>query len=384
MNWKLPYYDIETGLDGDMLDDDTRMDYMFDLAETPQDEIWHAEGDVRIHTLLVTLAVLRLKEFKTLTEQEKHILVTAALFHDIGKSKTTKEEFRDGRTCIVAPHHAAVGEKMAREILYKTFKVPFHIREHICSLVRYHGVPLWGEDNDQNKYEMKLLNISTRCNMKLLKMLSEADMIGRHCNDRKEKLETVEMFGYQCEDLGIYGKEKEYKNPDFKYHALNHYLVVDQEYPIYDETEFVVHMLSGIAGSGKDTYIKNNLNKYLEEVSLDGIRREKGISPTDKKRNGQVIQMAKEQCKVLMREKSDFIFNATNITESMRSKWIRLFMEYGGRVLIHYIESPYKDLIRQNHNRDYKVPEDVIEDMIQKLEIPTYKEAHGVIYNINE
>lgn len=117
---------------------------------------------------------------------------------------------------------------------------------------------------------------------------------------------------------------------------------------------------------------------------LDDIRREKGVNPTDKKENGRIIQEAKEIAKEYMRIKSSFVFNATNIIADMRSKWISLFMEYNARVTIIYIEVPYKILISQNHNREYKVPENKLSELISKLEIPSYSEAHFIEYIINE
>lgn len=86
-------------------------------------------------------------------------------------------------------------------------------------------------------------------------------------------------------------------------------------------------------------------------MSLNNIRRENKISPTDKKKNGWVIQTAKEKTKEMMRIKQSFVFNATNITIDMRSKWISLFTDYGGRVKIIYLEVPYKQLISQNYNK---------------------------------
>ncbi len=84
-----------------------------------------------------------------------------------------------------------------------------------------------------------------------------------------------------------------------------------------------------------------------------------------------------------MRARQSFVFNATNITSDMRAKWISLFIEYGGRVKIIYLEVPYKQLLSQNHNREHKVPEKVVESLIAKLEIPTPKEAHEIYYHVN-
>lgn len=83
-----------------------------------------------------------------------------------------------------------------------------------------------------------------------------------------------------------------------------------------------------------------------------------------------------------MRAKTSFVFNATNITGDMRGKWISLFTEYGAWVKIVYLEVPYNVLLSQNHNREHKVPEKTLTNMIGKLEIPVPKEAHEVVYEV--
>ena len=115
-------------------------------------------------------------------------------------------------------------------------------------------------------------------------------------------------------------------------------------------------------------------------VSIDDIRRLHNIKPTDKVGNGRAIQMAKEQAKVHMRVKEDFIWNATNITKQMRSQLIDLFISYGGSVTIIYVEKPYETLLNQNSNREYVVPVNVVEKMINKLEFPEYDEATKILY----
>ena len=58
------------------------------------------------------------------------------------------------------------------------------------------------------------------------------------------------------------------------------------------------------------------------------------------------------------------------------------FTDYHAKVHIIYIEVPFKTLKTQNHNRTHKVPFNVIEKMIGKLEIPTLEEAHEVKYMV--
>ena len=57
-------------------------------------------------------------------------------------------------------------------------------------------------------------------------------------------------------------------------------------------------------------------------------------------------------------------------------------LKHGVKVKIVYIEVPYKALISQNHNRDYKVPENKLNDLVRKLEMPSYKEAHEIEKNV--
>ncbi len=123
-------------------------------------------------------------------------------------------------------------------------------------------------------------------------------------------------------------------------------------------------------------------NGDLPVVSLDEIRRRFKISPTDKNKNGWVVQQAKERAKQYLRSKTPFVWNATNITLQMRAQLIELFTTYRAWVKIEYLEVPYKKLLHQNRNREYAVPENVINRLIDKLEIPTLSEGHEIIFHI--
>lgn len=372
MIWKFPYYDIKTGIDWAGIE--KRFDWFREMESIPQDAEWHAEGNVQIHTKMVCEAMVNLPEFQELNEQDKHIMFTSALFHDVEKRSTTAEEERYGRMCIVAPKHAQKGEYTTRLVLYKDIPTPFHIREEIAKLVRYHGVPLWKDD----KLERTVVEVSMFISNYLLAMLSKADVLGRICPDSNELLEKIEFYKMCADEYHCLHTAKPFATNLARYHYFSKKTFID--YVPYDETKFTVNMLSGIPGSGKDTYIKNNLSG--EVISLDDIRRELKIKPTDSKGNGQVIQEAIERCKVLMRKKTDFTFNATNITKELRAKWLNLFEEYGAKVNIHYIEVPYLTLMKQNSNREYGVPTDKVESLIAKLEMPTVKESHDVIYHV--
>ncbi len=147
----------------------------------------------------------------------------------------------------------------------------------------------------------------------------------------------------------------------------------------FEEPAFEVILMSGLPGSGKDTFIKNNYRDW-PVISLDDMRTKRGISPTDKTGNGQIIQEAKELARAYLRKQKPFIWNATNTTSQMRMQLIDLFNSYKAKVNIIYVEVFYQHLHRQNKNRDAIVPVAVLDRLTHKLEVPAVWEAHEVRY----
>jgi predicted kinase len=339
-----------------------------DMEGVPQDAIHHAEGDVEIHTQMVIKELLNLPAYQLLNEQNKEILFVAALMHDIEKRSTTVIE-NDGR--ITSAGHAKKGEKTARQILYVDIYTPFLIREQIAKLVRYHGLPLWifEKPNPQKA----LLEASMEVDMQLLVLLAKADILGRICHDRNDLLYKVDLFQAFCEEQNVWGKPKIFPSDLAKFH----YFQKGGESPDYEpfDDTFEVILMSGIPGSGKDTFIQKNY-KSLNIISLDQIRRQYDIEPTDKSGNGRVVQMAKENAREFLRKKQSFVWNATNTSRQMRQQLIDLFASYGAKVKIIYLEVPFQKLMAQNRNREYAVPDNVIYRLIEKLEVPTQSETH--------
>jgi predicted kinase len=370
--WKFPTYEIDNPINWEELE--SRFAWLREMRDVPQDLIWHAEGDVFTHTKMVVAALLELPEFKILSEQDKHILFAAALLHDVEKRSTTVTEILDEKERFVSPKHALKGEFTTRELLYKEISTPFHIRERIAKIVRLHGLPLWAIAKDNPR--KAVIEASLAVNTAHLAMFAKADILGRICDDAEECLLKIDLFKELCLENNCWGNPYGFKS---NYGRLL-FLTRDEmspDYEPFEDLKFEVTILSGLPGTGKDTYIKKYLD--LPVLSLDDIRRQHKIDPRDRKGNGQVIQFAKEQAKVWMRKRESFAFNATNITRDMRGKWISLFMEYGARIKIIYLEVPYRQLLSQNHNRDYKVPVAVVNKMIRRLEIPNFREGHEVV-----
>jgi predicted kinase len=344
-----------------------------DMHGVPQSPVHHAEGDVAVHTQIVLAELEKLDEFKLLSKQEQEILWAAALMHDIEKRSTT---FTDETGNIVSPGHAKKGAVTARKILYREFLTPFEIREQIAGLVRYHGLPLWVfEKPDPVR---ALVKASLEVNTCLLAALAKADVLGRVCADAAELLYKIDLFKELAIEHNCWGKPKMFAS------GLSRFQYFRKEgrhpdFETFDDTKTQVIIMAGIAGSGKDFYIQKNY-PVLPVVSLDDMRRKAKIAYGDTKNNGRIIQAAKEQAKDYLRKGTAFVWNATNITRQMREQLIDLFEPYKPYVKIIYLEAGYTKLLSQNKNRPFALPQQTIEKMIDKLEVPKIWEAAEVIY----
>lgn len=343
------------------------------LAGTPQEPAHHAEGDVFTHTRMVAEALAGMEAWHALPEDERGITFAAALLHDVAKPASTRVE-PDGR--ITSPGHARLGERLARAILWEgdglDAPAPLPLREAICALVRFHGLPLWLLDKADPV--RAAVEASLRARLDLLALVAEADVRGRIAADRDALLERVALFRAFCEESGCLRAPYAFASDHARF-VYFHERKADPAYAAYDDTTFEVILMAGLPGTGKDTWIARN-HPDLPVVSLDRIRRELKVAPDEDQ--GAVVQAAKARARELLRRHEPFIWNATNVTRALRGQLADLFASYGARVRIVYVEAPHADLLRRNERRVASVPEPVIARLARKLEIPDLTEAHAV------
>jgi putative nucleotidyltransferase with HDIG domain len=348
-------------------------DWVTDMHGVPQSPEHHAEGDVATHTQMVLQALSNLPEYNSLTEEERNVLWMAALLHDVEKRSTTFTK-DDGE--IVSPGHAKKGAQTARKILFTQFDLPFSVREEIVYLVRYHGLPIWLMEKENP--QKALMEASLQVNTRWLALLAKADMLGRICKDQAGMLERIAFFEAYCKEQNCWGKPYLFSNGLNKYWYF-HKEDSTPEYHAYDDTICEVVVLSGLPGMGKDNYIRKHYKDW-PVVSLDDLRKRHKLKPKDKSANGWVVQQAKEQARIYLRAKQNFVWNATNITFQMRSQLIDLLTSYKARVKLVYVEQPFKVWLKQNAGRPEMVPQNVLKKMLYKLEVPKLSEAHEVTF----
>ncbi len=144
---------------------------------------------------------------------------------------------------------------------------------------------------------------------------------------------------------------------------------------LYDDTWGEVVLMAGLPGTGKDTWIRENLPE-LPMISLDEVRKEIHILPREPQ--GPVAAAAREKAREHLRRQESFVWNATNVTPSIREKQIRLFQAYHAAVRIVYLETEWKEQLRRNHSREETVPQEEIDRMMRNLVLPERFEAERV------
>jgi predicted kinase len=339
------------------------------MAACAQDAGWHAEGDVWTHTRLVLAELEKLAEWPALDRDSRLKLVFTAIFHDSGKPATTLVDPETGRTR--SPKHSIAGMELARSAL-RELGCPLGLREEIASLVRYHGRPPYVLEKDDPAREV--IGLSWLLSNRLLHLFALADTRGRLSGEMQRPEDNLHLWKLVAEENACFEGPYAFAN-DYARFLFFRDELSSLYYAPHEDYSCTVTLMAGLPGSGKDTWLVKN-RPGLPVVSLDDLRETLEVDPTDDQ--GAVIQAAREQCRVHLRARRDFALNATNTMRQTRRRWIDLFADYGARIEVIYLEPELPVLLAQNARRTKKVPDRVMERLIQKLEPPTRSEAHAV------
>jgi predicted kinase len=88
------------------------------------------------------------------------------------------------------------------------------------------------------------------------------------------------------------------------------------DYEALDDWHSEVTLLSGLPGSGKDTWLASNATD-MPVISLDDLREELDAAPADLKGR---LSPLRESKRIYLRERRPFTWNATNISRQLGSQ----------------------------------------------------------------
>lgn len=401
------------------------------LEKCEQNPKWHSEGNAFQHTKLVCKHAIKEVLLMSQKEDREHdvyniamrsdefetcylepslfnvalTLLTAALFHDIGKGVTTFKG-KDGNWH--AYNHENEGEKITRLLLWNE-RLKF--REDVCALVKYHMLPL--SIFERKDYLEEIIRVSYNIpSWKLLLMLKRSDLEGSLQKDEILKqrdrimLDEIESI---TKEIGCY-ESKKIKSTFFKNRVSDSQKYLDNQY----KKPLNIIVMIGIPGAGKDTFINekliqdkksdiesisvvnidrvenhnNTINVLRKEdvavISRDAIRYELGYCKEgkkvvlDRKKEEKVSDEFKNRLYDAASEGKTIILNNVNLKKEYRAEFARLLSNYDLHITYIYVEA--SDFQKNVERREGQIDAETLKNIIRKFEWPEHDEYDEFYY----
>ena len=344
---------------------------------TPQDPVYHGEGDVWTHTQMVVSELLALADFQAASESEQRVLFLAALLHDVAKYRTTVIN-EQGR--ISQPGHSKKGALDARILLWE-LGLPFAEREAVCNLIAVHQVPFFAFEDNRHGHTPQWLchSLSWQTNIRLLCALAEADMHGRVCADKSQALDNIALLRELAREEGCEQTPKAFANE----HTRLRYFQGHEVYPDFAlqmPQGSKVTLMCGLPASGKNTWVAQHAGG-MPVLSYDDTRQRLGLKYGANE--GLVAHTVLEEAKAHLRAKQDFVWNATHLSVQMRQKNLAACLAYDAHVRIVCVEADKATLLKRNQVRDSSLSNAKLLQMLKHWEMPTLFEAHQLKVSLN-
>jgi len=396
-----------------------------ELADTPQDPEWHAEGSVHIHTGMVLEQLAGIIDRSEMLQEDARAedrltLLLAAVFHDIGKPLTTRTREIGGRERVVSPRHAERG-RSAIALRLPALELPPSVESQVLALVGHHHDPrkLVRDIDKHPNPDAAFKRLGAMVRPDVVVWLEQADLRGRIGPGLGKELEVLELFRVGCEQAEVWPGVEDDKPgsafwldewaeritaafPDLDEHhralllgrgcrdfwadrcrSIEEVLARVYRFAAPDTAELILPV--GPSGAGKSSWIRRE-HPDAVVISMDQIRVRLTGKRDDQSRNGEVFQLAKEELKQALRPRArgaadaprTIIWDATSLLRSQRARLIRIAQDYGALVSIAAFRTTVPALHAANKKREHPIPDAALDQQIAALEWPFPDEADVV------
>jgi tRNA nucleotidyltransferase (CCA-adding enzyme) len=174
------------------------------LVGVPQNPVWHPEGDLDVHTLLVVDEARQLID--DLPYPKRVTVMLGALCHDFGKPATTR--FFDGAWRSHGHDEAGVEPTVSFLDRLGIFTLDgYDVRNQVVELVRNHLRPGEFYKNRDDLGDGAFRRLARRVELDLLYRVAKADSLGRNAPwlppEKRKTAEAQEWFIEKVKDLKV-------------------------------------------------------------------------------------------------------------------------------------------------------------------------------------
>lgn len=328
---------------------------------------WHREGSVTNHTRLVYNAMKeRIKDVHREDYKEwSLIMLSAALFHDIGKISTTYFDEKQGDWCCKS--HGEAGEKLFRKVF---FEERLDLREKVAYLIRYHMLLHHTMQKGAERQKKELIQLMYGLMpIEDMLLLNECDMRGSLNEENNDY--NIALHIKSITDA-VNELKKDRNNNPFSY---------------VNDSSARMYVMIGVPGSGKSTYaeVLKDTEKAkgvfsLPIISRDLIRIEMGMCGEGEKCVGtpkqedEVTRRVKESIQNLSSMGMSFIVDNTSLKKKYRDQYIDYIKKYDVAPIYVYVEAP--SLEENFKRREGEIDSSIIQRMWDGFEFPNHSECY--------
>lgn len=352
------------------------------MAETPQDPVYHAEGDVWAHTLMV-MAEARAAEAGRgrLGTFEGAATLLAALLHDVAKPQTLVREFDPdlGRERLRNPSHASRGAALAWRLMSEA-RVPIGLRYRACHLIAWHHRPAHLCELSDQDAMMQVLRLSaTGTPWRDLTDFCRHDNRGRICPDPEEAALAFDLADYAAgltgANLGVdlLDAAPEW-SPEFRARIGRQTPELHLGHTPPHKGRLII--MSGLPGSGKSAWVSERASVTgAAVISADAIRDEMPGWERNDLWEGRVFQEFDARLRRAMAGGGEVIADGTFLGAALRQKFISMGHDYGMRVGVVLMDVTPETAMLRNAARANPVPDAAMRRFAESV---AYPQPYGI------